>query len=219
MKSMLKCHLAVLWSRKVFWAIGSFIFLMLCVAMAFAGWFESIHDMTHAGWVLFLLWNYAVLFLLVAHDHGKSEFFLAMGMEKDWCRAEIVLHICFSVLFALIWAVLIGISHGFSCELFQMTGCMGLFSVVFAQAALGNLQTRIIGLVPAKKMALFAVVSAPWALTAWIIGLLVSNKIFQNDNPELFILLLLLLGIFQIILGLLFRDEPALRRKKYQDEQ
>lgn len=216
---MLVLHLTSLWSGKQFLAVSAFVFVMLCVAMSYAGWFDSIANSVHAGWILILLWNYMGMGAVAYKDNGKSEFFLAIGRIQKWCFAAIIAHFLLSLCFIAVWCVGLGILYEW-CVLLSTTGIgMVLFSLVFALSALGNLWIKLIGQKPAIKLAIMTVVSAPWALAAWILGLFASQQALRGESAQMYLLMLGLFGIIQSILFVLSRNEAAQRRTKYQDKQ
>lgn len=211
---MILLHLASLRSGKHFIAVCAFLLLMICVAMAYAGWFDSSTDIMHSGWFLLLIWQYASMCAIINHDNGTSEFFLALGKIQKWSWAAILVHFIVSSLFVAVWTILTSMMDTFNPVI---SAAMLLFCAVFSPSTLGNLNTKLIG--QSKKLAIITVISAPWTLTSWILGLYASNQAMNGESYCLFLLAISLIALFQIVLTLLPNHETAQRRQKYQNKQ
>lgn len=211
MIAFIALHLTVLKERRSMACVGAFLLIMLGLALSFAGWLDDVGNTIYSGWCLLLIWNYIGIYLLAANDHGRCDVFYAIGKIKPWCLSEMLVHIAFCTAFIAVWIVLLAL-HGLSAaSLLIHALAMLVFSAVSAQAVFVSLQPRIFSLPENTRMALYAVVSAPWNLTAWILGLFASKSLVTDSTPWPFIIATALLGGFQFVTGTLFKNENNAR--------
>ncbi|MBQ9396184.1 MAG: hypothetical protein IJU23_11825 [Proteobacteria bacterium] len=185
--------------------VGGFLLVMLGLALSFAGWLDDVSNTIYSGWCLLLIWNYIGIYLLAANDRGRCDTFYAIGKIRPWCLSEMIVHIGFSFVFIALWSLLLATWDLSIGALLVHDTAMLVFSIVSAQAVFVSLQPRIFSLPESRRMALYAVISAPWNLTAWILGLFASKSLISGSSPWPFVIATALLGGFQCLLS--FKDE------------
>lgn len=207
MIAFIALHLTVLKERRSMLCVGGFLLAMLALALSFAGWFDDIPNTIYSGWCLLLIWNYIGIYLLAANDQGRCDTFRAIGKLKPWCLSEMFVHIGFSAIFIAFMTILLSLQNLTIWAVITHVIAMFTFSAVSAQAVFVNLQPKLSSLPEAKRMALYAVISAPWNLTAWILGLFASKSSIFGTNAWWFTAAAALLGIFQFLMGMILSNE------------
>ena len=169
--SLLQIHFATILGRAVDFAILAFVLVLLFTAMSFAGWMDAPRDGMHCVWMGMLLCHYAVLMVFVDADGGRGAFFLARRRLRAWCWTQAFAHWLVSLVYIAVALVAVAVGWGVGDGFFAQAGILVLFSFVFAQAAYTTLQPSFLAFSLSKRKALLLVISAPWTLTAWILGL------------------------------------------------
>ncbi len=204
---MLSLILASLWNRKSTISVTIFAAVLLSIAMAWNGWLSTPRDLMHAGWILLLILAYAFLFLIMTSDRGLSAFFVGLNQWRSWCIGQIIAHLICMTAFAILWTCVYFILFGFDFFALIQAGIMMLFSAIFAQATFDTLQKRLFHLSNDKKYALMAVISGPWVLISWILCMIASEKLLSGFSCLLPVLALILLGISQTALSIMYQPK------------
>ena len=196
---MLACHLAMLHARRSLLGVMAFTLLLMGIAAHYAGGFDSAAACISTGWIGLLIVSYGLLYLLFADNSGRDAYFKALGRYRAWCWAQAAAH-CLAIFPAIIvWVCILYGYMGISG--IEIIGIQLLFEAVFSQATFVSLQPRFAGLSNAKRFALMGVISGPWILTAWMLGIFASYAILYDQNAVFFILGLMLLGAVQTGMG------------------
>ena len=196
---MIACHWAMLHARRTLLGVMAFVLLLVCLAMGYAGMFDTMAALVSSGWILMLVVCYGLLYLFIADDSGRDAYFKALGLYRLWCWTQAVVH--FFIMLPLI--ILLGIILFFAVGAggLGMAGMMLLFEAVFAEATMVSLQPRFVGLSKSKKLALMGVISSPWILTAWLLGLFATKSLLYGDSVWAFVSGLAMLGGIQTALS------------------
>ena len=196
---MIACHWAMLHARRTLLGVMAFVLLLVCLAMGYAGMFDTMAALVSSGWILMLVVCYGLLYLFIADDSGRDAYFKALGLYRLWCWTQAVVH--FFIMLPLI--ILLGIILFFAVGAggLGMAGMMLLFEAVFAEATMVSLQPRFVGLSKSKKLALMGVISSPWILTAWLLGLFATKSLLYGDSVWAFVIGLAMLGGIQTALS------------------
>ena len=192
---MTACHLAMLHARRMLLGVMAFVLLLVCLAMGYAGWFETIAELVSSGWILMLMVCYGLLYLFMADDSGRDAYFKGIGLYRRWCWTQAVVHFFVMVPLIVLWGIVLAVVWGTGG--WGMAGMMLLFEAVFAQATMVSLQPRFVGLSKSKQLALMGVISGPWILTAWLLGVFGSKSLLYGDSIWAFVVGLALLGGIQ----------------------
>lgn len=191
---MLTLQFAVLWSRRMDCLVGLFGFAMFCIAVSFSGELDTPHGWINTGWLGILITDYAQMLLLVHAGRDRCDFFQAQNRLTQWCVAQAAVCTLTSALLIALWN-LIGIMRfqNDACFL-QMIGIMTLFTLVFSLTTFTMLQPRILRFSSHKKLALLFVISLPWILTAYLLGIHATHAIQIDASPFLPLTALVLLA-------------------------
>ena len=207
--TMIKLHFAILWHGRMLIAASLFCMLLLCVAMSFAGWLDSPMGIQHAGWICLLIFIFAVTQTALYRAGRRSVIFIAQKQFDAYIRGELCAVVVLLSGFAALWNLIAAVVTGLWMACLMNFVVMGLFCAIASHAAIANLEPHTVALIPSQRHLLLLVMSGPWILPAWILGLLAGNG-FMAQQPDLMpVLLLLVLGLVQYVIGALFRRNLA----------
>ena len=193
--SLLACQLAMIHARRTLLGVMAFVLVLLGIAIHYAGWFDSAVYLMGAGWVLMLVICYGLLYLFIADDSGRDAYFKALGLYRKWCWSQAAAHFLLLLPLIIIWGFILFLACGPYGVV--VAGIQLLFEAVFAQATMVALQPRFVGVMKSKKLALMGVISGPWILTAWLLGLFASKAMLYGDSVSAFVVGLAILGVIQ----------------------
>lgn len=196
---MLLCHFAMIYARRMLLGVMAFVLILVGIAMHYAGWFETALSGVNAGWIAMLMVCYGMLYLMYADRSGRDVYFKALGLYRRWCWSEAAVHFLVLLPLMLLWGGWLCVELGPGG--LAVAGVMMLFEAVFVQATFVSLQSRFVGLSDGKKLALMGVVSGPWVLTAWMMGMFASQALVYGQSPTAFVAGLFLLGILQTMMA------------------
>lgn len=191
-------QMAVLWSHRLSWATLGFVCILLWTASSLMHPEPSPADLMHTSWTNFLLYFVATAMIFIVGTRKKYAFFVGMKCTRAFHRAQIAAHLVSCLPVILLHACATAL-HSLSQATWNALA-MALFALVGAQAIFGNLQPHLKGLDEPRQYALTLVVSGPWVLTAWLMGLLGAD--FTAPNAHLFLCGLGVLGLLQYSAGL-----------------
>ena len=203
---MLKLHLAILWSGRVFLISALFCLMLLCIAMAFAGWLETPMDMHHAGWICLLLFVFSIVQIDLASSGNRAAIFVAMRQSDAFARGKFSIVFGLCAVFSALWCLMLAAVHDVWAESLWILLAMVVFSAIACHAMILNLEPNTVSLRPVQRHLLLLVVSGPWILPAWILGLLAGGAALEGHDGIMQLMALVVLGLVQYAIGALFRE-------------
>ena len=206
---MIKLHFAILYHGRMLIVAALFCILLLCVAMSFAGWFESPMDIQHAGWICLLIFIFSVTQIAHFSAGRRSAVFIAHKQFDAYLRGELCAVVVLLSGFAAIWNLVAALATGLWTACLLNFAVMVLFCVIASHAAIANLEPHTVALKPSQRHLLMLVMSGPWILPAWILGLMAGNDFISQQFDLIPVLSLVVLGLVQYALGALFRNHSA----------
>lgn len=169
---LVKMHLATLWARRGSLFIAGFVFGLLLIALAFGGWLDDQGSALTASWLSLALYAYGAFALVAGENKRRLAFFVARAESGAFLQAQGLAVLLSFLPFFLIWGlVFVQFSDPMGFP-WAAVAAQCLFVLVFLQAMQGIY--RMLGLLKIGPM-VYVLISGPWLLVAWLIGLYAST--------------------------------------------
>lgn len=199
-------QLSILWANRGSLCVVLFLWIVFLTTLSLSGFLRSVSDNIIAEWLgLFILFM-AMIMIFFVGSRKRFRFFLSLGCEKSWVRAQ---------WFAINMALLPFIVLCFFIDCFAVGGIQSLviaslrllFTSFGAQIVFGGLQKKISPLKPSVQYGILLVLSAPWLLMMYLLGIGCSLSLLNGENILLPVLGMIALGLCQALFSR-FDDTP-----------
>lgn len=107
----------------------------------------------------------------------------SMQRLRPWIRAQILAALCVELPAASILWIVFGIAKSDPYAAFYNAMAMALFLTSTSIAVFGSLQTTLLSLDAEKANRIRLVISAPWLLVAWILGVSAGLSAAHDQPP------------------------------------
>lgn len=191
-------QLSILWSNRGALCVVLFLWTLFFTTLSLSGLLRSVSDDIIAEWLgLFILFM-AMIMIFFVGSRKRFLFFQSLGCEKSWVRAQ---------WFAINASLLPFILLCFFKDCFAI-GCIQslviaslrlLFTFFCAQIVFGGLQKNISTLKPSVQYGILLVLSAPWLLIMYLLGIGCSLFLLNGENILFPVLGMIALGLCQAL--------------------
>ena len=202
-------QMATIWSQRMSIAVSVFGTVLALIVMSFSGWLDNTYDILHTCWVLLIIWLFVAQSLLIRGEKNRGDLFYSLGRITEYCRAEWLALFVSLMPMALICSGIVSLCHNSLTTWLYQFLMMAMVIIVSSHAMSCNLLPKLIQLPYSKRIALMIVISGPWIIPAWLLGMTGGEAILNGGSFLYPLLGILGLLVFQMILGLLLDDPHA----------
>ena len=199
-------QLSILWSNRGALFVVLFLWAVFLTTLSLSGFLRSVSDDIIAEWLgLFVLFM-AMIMIFFVGSRKRFLFFQSLGCEKSWIRAQWVAINASLLPFILLCFFIDCFAVG-CLQSFVIAALRLLFTSFCAQIVFGGLQKKISTLTPSVQYGILLVLSAPWLLIMYLLGIGCSLSLLNGENIILPMLGMIALGLCQTIFSR-FDDTP-----------